>query len=94
MSVSTCVQSGFGTRRVRTWVAENCCKGSLGILRNAAMRQVKTCVAEDCCEGSSVILWIFVVFRESRVGGWESSLVQRKDIAFDVLLLWTSKGVP
>ena len=56
MSVSTCSQSGFGTRRVRTGVAENCCNCSFGILRNACMRRVKTCVAEDCCESSSVIL--------------------------------------
>ena len=56
VSVSTCSQSGFGTRRVRTGVAENCCNCSFGILRNACMRRVKTCVAEDCCESSSVIL--------------------------------------
>ena len=35
VTVGTCSQSGFGTRRVRSCVAENCCEDSFVILRNA-----------------------------------------------------------
>ena len=57
MSVSTCDQSGFGTRRVRTCVAENCCNCSFWHSEECfGTRRVRACVAEDCCESSSVIL--------------------------------------
>ena len=65
-------ESKFGTRRVRTCVAENCWKGSFSILWNACTCRMR--VAEDCCESSSVILRNLCCVLRETVGGIVSCL--------------------
>ena len=56
MSVGTCVQSGFGVRRVRTRVAENCWKNSFRYSEESLL-----CMDQlnDTVNYCNVGLWLF-----------------------------------